>query len=107
MIDSVFSVGAVKSPVVAPRSDVGASTTVSREMAVGGNSFEAVLSQLSSNAVDNLKAGEAAAVAGIQGKASTREVVDAVMKAEQSLQTVIAVRDKVISAYLEISRMQI
>ncbi|MGI9462988.1 MAG: flagellar hook-basal body complex protein FliE [Aestuariivirgaceae bacterium] len=107
MNDALMSVGAIKSPAVTPRSNVAAPSTVSPEMAVNGNSFEAVLSQLSSNAVDNLKAGEAAAVAGLQGKASTREVVDAVMKAEQSLQTVIAVRDKVISAYLEVSRMQI
>ena len=74
---------------------------------LGQTSFDAVLSQLSTEAVSNLKAGEAAAMAGLQGKASTREVVDAVMKAEQSLQTVVAVRDKVIAAYLEVSRMQI
>ena len=37
----------------------------------------------------------------------TREAVDAVMNAEQSLQAAIAIRDKVVSAYLEISRIQI
>jgi hypothetical protein len=34
-----------------------------------------------------LRAGEAASIAGIQGKASTQQVVEAVMSAEQSLQT--------------------
>jgi flagellar hook-basal body complex protein FliE len=34
-------------------------------------------------------------------------VVEAVMTAEQTLQGAIAVRDKVVAAYLELSRMQI
>jgi flagellar hook-basal body complex protein FliE len=34
-------------------------------------------------------------------------VVEHVMSAEQSLQTAIAIRDKVVSAYQEISRMPI
>ena len=71
------------------------------------NSFESVLSRLSNEAINDLKTGEATAHAGLQGKATVREVVDAVMAAERSLQTVVAVRDKVISAYQEISRMQI
>jgi flagellar hook-basal body complex protein FliE len=34
-------------------------------------------------------------------------VADAVMSAEQSLQAAVAIRDKLVQAYLEISRMQI
>jgi flagellar hook-basal body complex protein FliE len=41
------------------------------------------------------------------GNADTRQVVDAVMQAEQALQASIAVRDKIVTAYLEISRMSI
>jgi flagellar hook-basal body complex protein FliE len=33
--------------------------------------------------------------------------VESVMAAEQSLQTAVAIRDKVVAAYLEISRMTI
>jgi flagellar hook-basal body complex protein FliE len=36
-----------------------------------------------------------------------RSVVDAVMSAEQSLQAAVAIRDKIVTAYLEISRMAI
>ena len=43
----------------------------------------------------------------LQGKASVQQVVEAVMSAERQLQTAIAVRDKVVAAYLEISRMAI
>lgn len=42
-----------------------------------------------------------------KGQASVQQVVEAVMSAEQSLQTALAVRDKVVAAYQEISRMQI
>jgi flagellar hook-basal body complex protein FliE len=36
-----------------------------------------------------------------------QQVVEAVMAAEQTLQSSIAIRDKVVAAYLEVSRMQI
>ena len=36
----------------------------------------------------------------------TREVVDAVMQAQQTLQTAIAIRDKVVTAFLDVTRMQ-
>ena len=46
-------------------------------------------------------------IAGMRGQASVQQVVDAVMSAEQTLQGAIAIRDKVVSAYLELSRMSI
>ena len=101
---AVGSVAGVGKSVVSSTNSTGPSAAAK---AAAGTSFDAVLSQLSDTAVNNLKAGEATAIAGVQGNATTREVVDAVMKAEQSLQTVIAVRDKVISAYQEITRMSI
>ena len=54
-----------------------------------------------------LRRAEAVSIAGIRGTASTQEVVEKIMAAEQSLQAAIAVRDKVVSAYTEISRMAI
>ncbi|MGY2047705.1 flagellar hook-basal body complex protein FliE [Methylobacterium sp. JK268] len=72
-----------------------------------GPSFGDVMAQFASGVRDNLRAGEAASISGLQGKASAQQVVEAVMSAEQSLQTAIAIRDKVVSAYLEISRMTI
>jgi flagellar hook-basal body complex protein FliE len=54
-----------------------------------------------------VKTGEATALAGINGQATTNQVVQAVMTAEQTLQAAIAIRDKVVTAFLEIGRMQI
>jgi flagellar hook-basal body complex protein FliE len=70
-------------------------------------SFSDMMAHVASNAVDTLKAGEAASIQGLQGKASVQQVVEAVMSAEQTLQTAIAIRDKVVAAYQEISRMAI
>jgi flagellar hook-basal body complex protein FliE len=92
---------------------VGAAQTpriTGAEVSAGGllpADFSQVLSQLASNATQTLKSGEAMSLAGMQGKVSTQEVVSAVMEAEQTLQTAIALRDKAVAAYLELSRMAI
>jgi flagellar hook-basal body complex protein FliE len=69
--------------------------------------FGSVLAQVTGDAVDKLKIGESTAISGLQGKASVQDVSKAVLDAQQSLQTVVAVRDKVVSAYQEVSRMSI
>ena len=69
--------------------------------------FSDIMAQFAAGVRNDLRAGEAASIAGIQGKASTQQVVEAVMNAEQSLQTAVAIRDKVVAAYLELSRMAI
>jgi len=70
-------------------------------------SFLDTMTQVASSAIDTLKTGEASSISGIQGKASVQQVAEAVMAAEQTLQTAIAIRDKVVAAYQEISRMAI
>lgn len=72
-----------------------------------GDSFMQVLEKYAAGAVDSLKQSEAAAIGGVEGKISVQRVVDAVMSAERDLQTVIALRDKTVGAYQEISRMAI
>ena len=69
--------------------------------------FDSVMKQVTSDAIGTLKAGEAASISAIQGKESTRRVVEALMSAEQALQTAVAVRDKVVQAYQEVVRMSI
>ena len=53
------------------------------------------------------KVAETQMSASIQGQGSLVDVVTAVSSAEASLETVMAVRDQVISAYQEIMRMPI
>ena len=71
------------------------------------NSFSAALAAASENAVNTLHNAEGVSLRALQGEGGTREVVDAVMNAEQTLQAAIAIRDKIVSSYLEISRMTI
>ena len=72
-----------------------------------GAGFDSVLKQVTTDAIDTVKSGEAASISAIQGKESTRRVVEALMSAEQALQTAVAVRDKVVQAYQEVVRMSI
>ena len=74
---------------------------------VGAADFGSVLADLAKDTITTVKSGEAAAISGLQGKASTQKIVEAVMSAEQALQVAIAVRDKVVQAYQEIGRMAI
>lgn len=69
--------------------------------------FEDVLREATQGAITDLKAGEQQSLAAAAGAADLTDVVTAVGKAELTLQTVVAVRDKVIQAYQEILRMPI
>ncbi len=76
--------------------------------AASATSFSEALSGAATQAVATLDRAEALSLQALQGGGvETREVVDAVMSAEQSLQAAIAIRDKIVTAYLEISRMTI
>ncbi len=72
-----------------------------------GPSFGAVLEQAAKSAIGTVRAGEQMSAQAVLGKADLTDVVQAVNNAEMTLQTVTAVRDKVVSAYQEILRMPI
>ncbi len=101
---SALSLSYATKPIERAASFASQSTKVATSSDV---SFGDVLKQLANEGADTIKNGESAAIAGIHGQASTLQVVDAVMAAERSLQTMIAVRDKVVNAYQEISKMAI
>ncbi|HEV2898104.1 MAG TPA: flagellar hook-basal body complex protein FliE [Pseudaminobacter sp.] len=72
-----------------------------------GASFAAMLTRAAGDAIGTLQQAEQVSVQALQGEADIRQVVDAVMSAEQSLQAAVAIRDKIVTAYLEVSRMAI
>lgn len=78
-----------------------------KPVAEGQESFAATMANLARETSQDLKAAEAASVSAVRGEASAQKVVEAVMQAELSLKSAIAVRDKVVSAYQEFSRMSI
>ena len=72
-----------------------------------GSSFAAALADMATKTVGTMERSEQVSMQALKGEADTRDVVDAVMGAEQALQAAIAIRDKIVTAYLEISRMGI
>jgi flagellar hook-basal body complex protein FliE len=72
-----------------------------------GSDFATVLKDAAQNSIKTMKTAETDTAAAIAGKADIREVVAAVTNAELTLQTVVTVRDKVISAYNDIIRMPV
>ncbi len=72
-----------------------------------GVSFSDFLKQKVSDSMETLKAGEKASSQAVTGDGDLTDVVQAVTAAELTLQTVVAVRDKLVSAYQEIMRMPI
>jgi len=72
-----------------------------------GGGFGDILKSAMSDVMKSSKNAETQMVNQVQGKAQLVDVVTAVSSAESSLETVMAIRDQVISAYQEIMRMPI
>ena len=72
--------------------------------ATGGSSDFA---KIATEFADTMRAGENAAIAGITGELPLQQTIEKVLSAERSLSAAVAIRDKIVNAYLELSRMQI
>jgi flagellar hook-basal body complex protein FliE len=73
----------------------------------GGTGFGDLVRDALQSTVDASQKAEAISAQAAVGKADVTDIVTAVTNAEMALDTVVAVRDKVISAYQEIMRMPI
>ena len=73
----------------------------------GAGSFTDFLSGAIKDGVSTMKTGEQMATQQISGQANIVDVVNAVNSAELTLDTVVAVRDKVVQAYQAIMNMPI
>ena len=71
------------------------------------STFLDMVGKLAENSIDSGKKAEALSEKAVVGKADLMDVVQAVSNAELTLQTVVAVRDRVVNAYQEILRMPI
>jgi flagellar hook-basal body complex protein FliE len=104
MIDGISALTASKSSIAALGATNSAGSGVS---GAAGADFSQVMNQVSGDAIGSLKTAEAASIQGMQGAAPVHKVVEAIMSAQRSLQSTLAIRDKAVSAYQEISRMAI
>jgi len=75
--------------------------------AAAGAGFGAALSRAMEQAVEVGRAADAATTSALTGQGSVTDVVLAVGRAELTLQTAVAVRDRVVAAYQDVMRMPI
>jgi len=72
-----------------------------------GENFGDVLKNTVGGVVDTISKGEQASLQAATGKADLAQVTEAINNAEVAVQTVTAVRDRVVAAYQDIMRMPI
>jgi flagellar hook-basal body complex protein FliE len=101
-IDGISAVGAIGKSLDA--SAIGATDAPS---ATEGTSFVDAVGKAFTDSLASVQAGEASAIQGLQGGMEPYKVVDSIMGAQRTLQSMLAIRDKAVSAYQEISRMAI
>jgi flagellar hook-basal body complex protein FliE len=85
----------------------GAAATPAAGAAEGAGGFGGFLTDAIKDSVATMKQGEKMATLNLTGKADIVDVVNAVNNAELTLDTVVAVRDKVVAAYQSILNMPI
>jgi flagellar hook-basal body complex protein FliE len=100
MIEGISAIGSASA-------SAGVRSPQSAAAPTEGPSFDQALTQAIGSAIDTLQTGEAIAIQGVEGAAAPMKVVESVMAAQRSLQTVLAIRDKAVAAYQEIARMTI
>lgn len=71
------------------------------------SSFGGLVETMVKDTASALKQAESASAAQVAGKGNLVDVVTAIGAAETALDTMVAVRDRVVSAYQDIMRMQI
>jgi flagellar hook-basal body complex protein FliE len=72
-----------------------------------GNDFAKMLGQAVQGVVDSGKVSDAKSMDMVNGRADMVDVVTAISQTEIAMDTMVAVRDRVISAYEEIMKMPI
>lgn len=107
-----MSIGALDATAAYGRSlgigkDFGGLGGTAKSDAPSGGGFGDMIQTMVSGAASAMHGAEAASIKQIAGKGDLIDVVTAIGAAETALDTVVAVRDRVVSAYSDIMRMQI
>ena len=73
----------------------------------GGSGFGSMVESLVTDTAGQMRTAEKASAMQVAGKGDLIDVVTAIGAAETALDTMVAVRDRVVGAYTDIMRMQI
>lgn len=85
--------------------DLGGTKDVAGASSTGG--FGDMVEKMVTDAATSMRSAEVASAKQVAGKGDLIDVVTAMGAAETALDTVVAVRDRVVSAYSDIMRLQI
>ncbi|MEO9340706.1 flagellar hook-basal body complex protein FliE [Mesorhizobium sp. SB112] len=107
MISGIGALDALQKSSTSETTSLFAGNAINPAPSDAGASFAAALTEAAGRTVDTLKQAESVSLKALSGETDTRAVVDAVMSAEQAMNTAVAIRDKIVTAYLEVSRMAI
>jgi flagellar hook-basal body complex protein FliE len=72
-----------------------------------GTDFASLVGDAAHSALQTLRQAEQTTAGGVVGKSDVQDVVQALSNAEITMQTVVAVRDKVVGAYNDIMHMSV
>jgi flagellar hook-basal body complex protein FliE len=92
---------------IAPASQVLSAYNGSPAKGAAGTDFASMVGDAAESALQSLRVSEQTTAAGVAGKADVQQVVQALGDAQVTMQTVVAVRDKVLGAYNDIMRMTV
>jgi flagellar hook-basal body complex protein FliE len=108
-----MSIGALDAALAYGRGVTGSSSPAAGVGGAGGaagieaGGFGGMVENLVTDTAGAMRSAEAASAAQVAGKGDLIDVVTAIGAAEMALDTLVAVRDKVVNAYTDIMRMQI
>jgi flagellar hook-basal body complex protein FliE len=93
---------------VTPLSHVASAYAASQlRPARNSSDFSTMVGEAASAALDTLRGAERTTARGVAGKADVQEVVQALTNAELTMQSVVAIRDKIVSAYNDVMHMSV
>jgi flagellar hook-basal body complex protein FliE len=84
---------------------IGTGTDAAKDAEKGG--FGAMLTQVAVDSINTLRHSETMSARAVTGDATLPDVVQAVNAADLTINTIVAIRDRMINAYTEIMRMPI
>ena len=97
----------VITPIVPLSQVASAYRAAAAQPATSGDDFGSMVGRAASAALNTVRTAEATTARGLTGQADVQEVVQALGNADVTMQTVIAVRDKIVSAYNSIIGMSV
>ncbi|HQT77240.1 MAG: hypothetical protein B7Z80_08135 [Rhodospirillales bacterium 20-64-7] len=85
----------------------GTGSAASSTGSTGSVDFGSLVGHAAQTALQSLRQAEQTTAAGVAGKTDVQSVVEALSNAEVTMQSVVAVRDKVLGAYNDIMHMSV